>query len=317
MFVAEDGTVLSKQPVNKFVDPNTGEFIRPIRRPNESYQAWQKRIKKAMLASGLYPRMTYASNLNQRELLRITTERDKTKDHLTKLTELTTPNSEGEYDQNAYQASKSIPLVERKLNKLNNRLSKLQIKLGSEGKLKIPQGNNTKNGELNAEQVVERVKEINQKYDQPGGIQLESTGEVTNEGIPKYNVKDIPNNVKDIPQPPVGNNSVVAKKEESLSTSEKKRPQSFEQRLAEQLKVQGVTGPRQFGKRDKATLNALELTSSDLRIMGVSKFDESTFLKGIRTGRNIVTDQGTIIRTPNVRGPTQTLKILKKKKNQV
>ena len=322
MFLAEDGTVLSKQPVNEFVNPDTGAFIKPTRRPNESYKAWQKRIEKAMLASGLYPKMTYASKASKRELLRITAQRDETKDHLTRLTALTTPNLEGKYDENAYSASLSIPLVESKLNKLNNKLSKLKIQLGSEGKLEIPQSKSKDNsgdeiqalenqlgiqssGQISGSaQVLQKVKEHNEKF---GHIsKLVATGDDTNDGIPTFNV--VNNRENQVIQP---SSSSISTKEESLTTSEKKRPQSFEQRLAEQLKLQGVTGPRQFGKRDKATLNALGITSSDLRIMGVSKFDESTFLRGIRNRRNLVTDQGTIIRTPNFRGPTQTLKIPK------
>ena len=84
---------------------------------------------------------------------------------------------------------------------------------------------------------------------------------------------------------------------------------NFEQNLAQNL--QGVR-QRDFRQRDEVTLTTLGIGEGDLRTMGVSKFDQGEFLRGVRTGRNRLTTQGTIIRTPNVRGPTQVLKIPQK-----
>ena len=47
-WLAPDGTVLDKMPVNKYVTKE-GEFIAPYRLPNESQKDYNKRLKKQYL----------------------------------------------------------------------------------------------------------------------------------------------------------------------------------------------------------------------------------------------------------------------------
>jgi hypothetical protein len=64
-WLAPDGTVLDKMPVNKYVSKE-GEFIAPYRLPNESQKDYNKRYTDAQIASGLYPRTARASTVGAR-----------------------------------------------------------------------------------------------------------------------------------------------------------------------------------------------------------------------------------------------------------
>jgi len=64
-WLAPDGTVLDKMPVNKYVSKE-GEFIAPYRLPNESQKDYNKRYTDAQIASGLYPRIARASTVGAR-----------------------------------------------------------------------------------------------------------------------------------------------------------------------------------------------------------------------------------------------------------
>ena len=93
------------------------------------------------------------------------------------------------------------------------------------------------------------------------------------------------------------------------STEERKEkaPLSFEQQLAQNL--QGV-GQREFGKRDTATLEALK--SSGYDTSGISRWDQSDFLRDLRIGHAFDTGKGTIMYKPN-RG---MMKVIRKKKEE-
>ena len=90
-------------------------------------------------------------------------------------------------------------------------------------------------------------------------------------------------------------------------TNRDKAPLSFEQQLAE--KLQGV-GQREFKRRDAATLKALNLTSDQLVQRGISRFDQSDFLRDLRIGHAYRTDDNTIrYRTGRFGAYSKTLKI--------
>ena len=86
-----------------------------------------------------------------------------------------------------------------------------------------------------------------------------------------------------------------------------KPPLSFEQQLAQNL--QGV-GQREFKKRDTATLEALK--SSGYDTSGISRWDQSDFLRDLRIGHAFDTGKGTIMYKPN-RG---MMKVIQKKKEE-
>ena len=101
-------------------------------------------------------------------------------------------------------------------------------------------------------------------------------------------------------------------KDESINNKAKeiikeKPPLSFEQQLAQNL--QGV-GQREFKKRDTATLEALK--SSGYDTSGISRWDQSDFLRDLRIGHAFDTGKGTIMYKPN-RG---MMKVIRKKKEE-
>ena len=90
-------------------------------------------------------------------------------------------------------------------------------------------------------------------------------------------------------------------------TNRDKPPLSFEQQLAQNL--QGV-GQRDFGERDRRTL--LTLKDKGYDTSGISRFDQSDFLRDLRIGHAWDTGKGTIMYKPN-RGMMQ---IIRKKKEE-
>ena len=92
-------------------------------------------------------------------------------------------------------------------------------------------------------------------------------------------------------------------------TNRDKPPLSFEQQLAQNL--QGI-GQRDFKNRDAATLKTLNLTSDQLVQRGISRFDQSDFLRDLRIGHAWDTGKGTIMYKPN-RG---MMKVIRKKKEE-
>ena len=90
-------------------------------------------------------------------------------------------------------------------------------------------------------------------------------------------------------------------------TNRDKAPLSFEQQLAQNL--QGI-GQREFKKRDTATLEALK--SSGYDTSGISRWDQSDFLRDLRIGHAFDTGKGTIMYKPN-RG---MMKVIRKKKEE-
>jgi len=113
-FVAMDGTVLDKQPVNQHVN-SKGEFITPRRLANESKSSWNKRIKQAQYESGLFPRLTRATGVQQRHRDRDYALRDK---EILKIQGQLKKIDSFIGTENEYQASIQKPGLEKKLARL-------------------------------------------------------------------------------------------------------------------------------------------------------------------------------------------------------
>ena len=104
---------------NKWVDKE-GNFIEPFRKAGEPRDVWQKRVEKAMLESGLFPRLNYATTLKERSKTKLNKIRqnkiDKGQSRLDELQ--AAKGTSGEY-----AASLQIPKVKESILKNRQALS--------------------------------------------------------------------------------------------------------------------------------------------------------------------------------------------------
>lgn len=104
---------------NKWVDEE-GKFIEPPRKAGEPRDVWQKRVEKAMLESGLFPRLNYATTLKERSKTKLNKIRqnkiDKGQSRLDELQ--AAKGTSGEY-----AASLQIPKVKESILKNRQALS--------------------------------------------------------------------------------------------------------------------------------------------------------------------------------------------------
>ena len=157
-FVAPDGTVLDKMPVNEFVT-DKGEFKKPRRLANESYWKWQKRVSDAMLKSGLYPKQTYASKHSERTKLKnekgLRNQLNRAELSLQKMDAAI--GTENEYSANIGRKSllKNINTLKRKLKPFNDQKEDTNLK-------NLVKKNQSKgNNEQSTEQLVDKVIDSN------------------------------------------------------------------------------------------------------------------------------------------------------------
>ena len=104
---------------NKWVDEE-GKFIEPPRKAGEPRDVWQKRVEKAMLESGLFPRLNYATTLKERSRTKLNKIRQNKIDKgQSRLDEL----QAAEGTSGEYAASLQIPKVREGILKNRQALS--------------------------------------------------------------------------------------------------------------------------------------------------------------------------------------------------
>lgn len=104
---------------NKWVDEE-GKFIEPFRKAGEPRDQWQKRVEKAMIESGLFPRLAYASTFKERQRTKLNKiNQNKIDKGIARLEELQAKKgTAGEY-----AASLQIPKVREGILRARNAIS--------------------------------------------------------------------------------------------------------------------------------------------------------------------------------------------------
>ena len=104
---------------NKWVDEE-GKFIEPFRKAGEPRDQWQKRVEKAMIESGLFPRLAYASTFKERQRTKLNKiNQNKIDKGIARLEELKAKKgTAGEY-----AASLQIPKVREGILRARNAIS--------------------------------------------------------------------------------------------------------------------------------------------------------------------------------------------------